>query len=336
MLEKLNQKKISIENLFDSGAHFGHQKKRWNPKMKKYIYCSKNNIHIINLEYTMKTLERVCDFVYEKIKNENSNILFISTKKKICDIVKKVAENTNMFYITSRWLGGTLTNYSTIRKSIKTMYKIDKEIKINSNNITKKELSNLNKQSIKFHNIFDGIKDMKQIPNMIFVIDAKYELIAIKEAKKLQIPIIGIVDTDNNPEMLDYPIPSNDDSTKPIKIIMETIQNVIISAKNQREKDAIHKTEIKKPKIEIKSSKTEIKKPKIEIKSSKTEIKKPKIEIKSSKTEIKKPKIEIKSSKTEIKKPKIEIKSSKTEIKKPKIEIKSSKTEIKKPKIEIK
>ncbi len=218
---------FSIKEMIKAGIHFGHQTKYWNPKMKPYIYTKYNNIHIINLNKTIK-LFNIAINKLKLLQKKKKKILFIGTKKSASKIIKKTAIICKQFYINKRWLGGTLTNWKTMKKSIKYLIELEKEYKTGIlNKFVKKEILFKKKTLKKLKNNLEGIKNMKGLPDAIFVVDSKYEKIAIKEAKQLNIKIFSIVDTNNNPDNIDYIIPGNDDSIKSIKwyfnIICKTI-----------------------------------------------------------------------------------------------------------------
>jgi len=219
-------KNLDIKNLVDSGAHYGHPVSKWNPKFKKFIINKKNGIHIINLKSTLKYLEMAVKELV-KISEQGGNILFVGTKSQAKEVIQDTADKCGMFYIVERWLGGTLTNFSTIKKSIRRLKILEKESSSIYKNITKKEKGMLSREKVKLSDLHRGIKDMKYLPNALFVVDAKHESIAIAEAKCLGIPTFGIVDTNTDPFIVDYPIPANDDSIKAIKIITEYISHSI-------------------------------------------------------------------------------------------------------------
>ena len=221
---------MNIEKLIDSGAHYGHPVNKWNPKFKPFIAAKKNGIYIIDLELTLKYLDKALKELL-KISEQGGNILFIGTKSQAKDIVQSCADKCSMFYIVERWLGGTLTNFSTIKKSIKRLVMLEKESSPIYKDKTKKERNMLIREKLKLSDLHRGIKDMKHLPSAIFVIDAMHEKIAVSEAKCLGIPTFGLVDTNTDPFMVDYPIPANDDSIKTIQLIMshitETIHNAV-------------------------------------------------------------------------------------------------------------
>lgn len=223
---------ITLEELLEAGAHFGHQKYRWNPKMKAFIFEEKNGVYIINLAKTMQQL-RNAKKIIEDIISQKKPILFVGTKKQAKFIVKECAEQCEEFYVSERWLGGTLTNLSTIRKSIKTLDKIEKKIATGSEGLTKKEKVKLIKKQEQLEKNLSGIRNMRKPPSLMIIVDPGEENIAMLEAKKLEIPIIALVDTDCNPDPVDYVIACNDDSLKCIKLILEFLKNVIINKKKE-------------------------------------------------------------------------------------------------------
>ena len=212
-------KKITVEELLESGAHFGHPTSRWDPNFLPYIATKKNGIHIINLNETINCIEKV-KVELLKLVQSNGNILFVGTKNQVKDVVSDAADKCGMFYIIERWLGGILTNFATIKKSIKRLEKLEKESSAIYKNLTKKERSQLERERIKLSDLHRGIKDMKYLPDALFVVDIKNEKIAVDEAKILGIPVFGIVDSNTNPKLIDYPIPANDDSIKTVKLIL--------------------------------------------------------------------------------------------------------------------
>lgn len=221
---------ISVKDLLEAGCHFGHQTKRWNPKMKEFVYGSKNGISIIDLTKTIHQIADACNFLQRTVMN-GGNILFVGTKRQAQQIVKEAAEATNMDYVAERWMGGILTNNVTIRKSIKRMQEIDAIISDEAaSGLKKKEIVTLTRQTEKLHRDLDGIANMKRLPDVLIVIDVCHNYNAVKEAQKLNIPIVAIVDTNGDPEGIDYPIAANDDAVKSIKVIMDTFLEAIKDA----------------------------------------------------------------------------------------------------------
>ncbi len=214
---------ITVKDLLEAGCHFGHQTKRWNPKMKNYVYGAKNGISIIDLTKTIRQLGEACNFVQRQVM-DGARILFVGTKRQAQQVVQEAAETTGMYYMSERWMGGTLTNIETIRKSVKKMRDIDAITENEeSSQLKKKEIVRLARTGVKLHRDLDGISDMRRLPDLVILVDVCHDAIAVKEARKLGIPIIAIVDTNGNPEEIDYPIPANDDAVKSIKIIMDTL-----------------------------------------------------------------------------------------------------------------
>lgn len=224
-------KNVSIEDLLLSGAHFGHLTRRWNPKMKRYIFMERNGIHIIDLKKTHELLGEAQNSV-AKIIGEGRTIMFVGTKKQAKEVVKAEAARSSMPYVTERWLGGMLTNFVTIRKSIKRYNNIVKmETDGTINNYQKKERLMLSREKDKLEKVLGGIVAMNKLPGAIFLIDVKKEHIAVDEARKLGIPIYAIVDTNCDPDLVDYPIPANDDAVKSIELITKAIADTIIETK---------------------------------------------------------------------------------------------------------
>jgi len=221
---------ISIEQLLEAGVHLGHKTLRWNPKMKKYIFGKRDEIHIIDLTQTVELIKKALEKVYETISNRG-NILFVSTKKQASESIANLAKDTGQFYVNHRWLGGMLTNWGTISNSIKKLDQIIKHLSSENRGFTKKELLKMSTKRDKLQRSLGGIKDMKKTPDLIFVIDTNYESLAIKEAIKLSIPIIAILDTNSDPENIDYPIPGNDDARRSIELYCNLIKETIINAK---------------------------------------------------------------------------------------------------------
>ena len=221
---------ITVTELLESGVHFGHQTKRWNPKMKKFIFAARNGIHIIDLNKTLTQIQIACGFLHEVVMN-GGNVLFVGTKKQAQQEIKDAAAKTGMPYVTDRWLGGTLTNLRTIRKSVIRMQAIDKVmVSEEAMHIPKKELSNMRRDSAKLHHNLDGIVNMDRPPSAVFVIDIMREEIAIHEAQRLGVPIVAIVDTNCDPDRATYPIAGNDDAIRAIKLITSVIADSIAEA----------------------------------------------------------------------------------------------------------
>lgn len=221
---------VTMKSLLESGVHFGHQTKRWNPKMARFIFSQRNGIHIIDLQKTSACIVEAYDAVRAVVK-QGKTVLFVGTKKQAQQAIEAEAKRCGMPYINNRWLGGMLTNFSTIKKSISTLKKIEKmENDGTFESLTKKEVSLLTKQKIKLEKNLGGIKDMKELPGAIFIIDTKKETIAVAEAKRLGIPVIAVVDTNCDPTDITYPIPGNDDAIRAISLFVEIIANAVIDA----------------------------------------------------------------------------------------------------------
>ena len=223
---------VTMKSLLESGVHFGHQVKRWDPRMKKYIFASRNGIHIIDLQKTIAAIRESYEAV-RKIASSGKSVLFVGTKKQAQQAIQKEAERCGMFYVNNRWLGGMLTNFSTIKKSLQRLKKIEKmEIDGTFENLTKKEVAALQKEKSKLEKNLGGIKEMKELPGVIFIIDTHKEQIAVAEARRMGIPVIAVVDTNCNPEGIDYPIPGNDDAIRAITLFTSIIANAVIEADN--------------------------------------------------------------------------------------------------------
>ena len=220
---------VNFENLLSTGAHFGHVTRKWHPSYEPYILMERNGVHIINLEETLSGLKKAQDFL-SKVVNKNGEVLFVGTKKQAKDIVQQEADRCGMFYVVERWLGGTLTNYSTIKKSIKRLQLLEKEGSTIYQDLTKKEIQMLNRERVKLADQHRGIKDMRRVPDVLVVVDANFETTAVKEATRLEIPVIGIVDSNTDPSLVSHVIPANDDSIRTIQLILSALTNTILSA----------------------------------------------------------------------------------------------------------
>lgn len=231
--------KITINDLLESGCHFGHQTRRWNPKMKHFVYGSRNGISIIDLTITMRQIADACNFLQHVVGN-GGDILFVGTKRQAQQITRELAERTGMYYVSERWMGGTLTNNVTIRKSIQKMYDLDKVLASDEvKSLKKKELSIMSRDCARLHRDLDGIADMKKLPAAMIIIDVCNDNIAVSEANKLNIPIIGICDTNANPDLIDYPVAANDDAVKSIKVITDLFCDAILVAKEVYQKRVV-------------------------------------------------------------------------------------------------
>jgi len=229
ILQKGLMNQLTVEELIKAGAHFGHPTHRWNPNYKDYITMKKNGVYIIDMEKTSQCMIKAAKEITRIVK-DGGNVLFVGTKKQAKDGVQQAADRCSMYYIVERWLGGTLTNYGTIKKSIKRLLILEKESSEIYANLTKKELSMLERERIKLADLHRGIKDMKHLPRALFFVDGVQERIAISEAINLGIPTFGIVDSNTDPRNIDFPIPANDDSMKTISLIVNYIADTIIEA----------------------------------------------------------------------------------------------------------
>tara|TARA_B100000131_G_scaffold49950_1_gene44575 strand:- start:2049 stop:2897 length:849 start_codon:yes stop_codon:yes gene_type:complete len=229
--------KIKFEDLLGTGAHFGHVTRKWNPNYKPFVLMEKNGIHIINLDETIRCLDKATSFLQSRSK-KGGEFLFVGTKKQARDIVQQEADRCSMFYVVERWLGGTLTNFSTIKKSIKRLHLLEKEGSPIYENQTKKEVQMLNRERIKLSDQHRGIKDMRRLPDAVIIVDTKLESTAVAEARRLGIPIIAIVDSNTDPTLVDYPIPANDDSIRTIQLIISTLANTILDSSAKKSKSS--------------------------------------------------------------------------------------------------
>ena len=222
---------VSMKQLLEAGVHFGHQTRRWNPKMAEYIYCERNGIYIIDLQKTVKKLEEAYMFVRDVAANGDS-ILFVGTKKQASDAIREEAERAGMYYVNARWLGGMMTNFKTIRARIDRLNQLDKmEAEGVFDMLPKKEVAKLKGEGEKLEKYLGGIREMRKLPGALFIVDPKKERIAIAEARKLGIPIVAIVDTNCDPDEVDFPIPGNDDAIRAIKLLSQTMANAILEGK---------------------------------------------------------------------------------------------------------
>lgn len=232
---------VSMKQLLEAGVHFGHQTRRWNPKMKRFIFDERNGIYIIDLQKTMHQL----DSVYEEVRQRAQDgqvILFVGTKKQAKDSVAEEAARCNMPFVSHRWLGGMLTNFSTIQKRVAYLKDLKKQETAGEFELrTKKEALNLRRKMEKLERVLGGILDMKDLPDALFVVDPKKEYIAVEEARKLNIPIVGIVDTNCDPDLIDYPIPANDDAIKAVRLISGLMADAVLQGRDMMAKDVEEK-----------------------------------------------------------------------------------------------
>jgi small subunit ribosomal protein S2 len=222
-----------MKSLLESGVHFGHQVKRWDPRMKKYIFAERNGIHIIDLQKTIQAIKDAYEAVRKTVAS-GKTVLFVGTKKQAQQAIQKEAERCGMFHVNNRWLGGMLTNFVTIKKSLLRLKKLEKmEVDGTFENLTKKEIASLNKERAKLQKNLGGIKEMKDLPGVLFIIDTRKEAIAVTEAQRMGIPIVAVVDTNCNPDGIDYPIPGNDDAIRAITLFTQIIANAVVEADNE-------------------------------------------------------------------------------------------------------
>ena len=251
---------VAMKQLLEAGVHFGHQTRRWDPKMAEYIFQARNGIHIIDLQKTSKKIDEAYAFLKEQVE-EGKTVLFVGTKKQAQECVKEAAEKSGMYYIDQRWLGGMLTNFETIRKRVQRLRDLEKMQEDGTFNVLpKKEVILLKKEMEKLERNLGGIKDMEEIPGVIFLVDPKKEHIAVLEAKKLGIPVIGLVDTNCNPEEVDYAIPGNDDAIRAVKLITDVMANAIIEGKQGEsfEAEEVEETEVSEEATEEPTSMEEV------------------------------------------------------------------------------
>ncbi len=226
--------KVTMRQMLEAGLHFGHQTRRWNPKMKPYIYGPRNGIYIINLDVTMKMFRRAYNYIVDVVANDGT-VLFVGTKRQAQAIIREEAERCGMYFINHRWLGGMMTNFQTIRRSIDRLKKIEAMQEDGSiNRFPKKEILKMEKERIKLDRNLGGIKNIRSLPDVLFVIDPKNEEIAVSEANKLKIPVVALTDTNCDPDGIDYVIPGNDDAIRAIKLITSLIADAVLEGKARR------------------------------------------------------------------------------------------------------
>ena len=233
---------LTIEQLLEAGVHLGHKTLRWNPKMKKFIFGKRDSIHIIDLTQTLELTKLALEKVYTTISS-GGKILFISTKKQASEAIAELANETDQYFVNYRWLGGMLTNWGTISNSIKKLDKIETDLKSENRGFTKKELLKMSGQRDKLQRSLGGISQMKKIPDLVFIIDTNYESLAIKESIKLGIPIIAVLDTNSNPDGIDFPIPGNDDARRSIDLYCSLLRETILNAKSDTSKIPLNENE---------------------------------------------------------------------------------------------
>ena len=269
---------VSMNYLLEAGVHFGHQRRRWNPKMKEYIYTTRDDIYIIDLQKTVKKLEEAYEAMKEIAQN-GGTVLFVGTKKQAQEAAEESATRTNMYFVNERWLGGTLTNFKTIRSRIRRMEEIEKmEQEGIFEMLPKKEVIQIKKEYDKLNKNLRGIREMKKMPQALVIVDPRKEEIAIKEARILGIPVFGIVDTNCDPDMVDYVIPGNDDAVRAVKLLIGVLTNAIAEVNGNEVIDFV--SEEDKAKAEKKAQKKEAKEENQEAKEEKQEVKEEKAEVK--------------------------------------------------------
>jgi len=256
---------VTVKQLLEAGVHLGHKTFRWNPKMSKYIFGSKNSIHIIDLVQTLELVNVALNEIHKCISS-GGKVLFVSTKKQAAETIANLAKDTSQFYVNHRWLGGMLTNWKTISNSIKRLKKLTKDLKEENTGFTKKENLKMGIQRDKLERSLGGIVDMKKLPDIIFIIDTNVEEIAIKESIRLNIPIVAIIDSNSDPTGINFPIPGNDDARRAINLYCELIKQTILDAQKnifKTDKEGLIDAKNNEPIKETKKEKTEIKKEKI-------------------------------------------------------------------------
>jgi len=246
---------VTIQQLLEAGVHLGHKTLRWNPKMKKYIFGKRDSIHIIDLTQTLELIKIALEKVFNVIEN-NGKILFVSTKKQASEAIAEVAKETDQYFVNYRWLGGMLTNWGTISNSIKKLKKLETDLVSENRGFTKKELLKMSVKKDKLQRSLGGISDMKKIPDLVFIIDTNYESLAIQESVKLGIPIVAILDSNSNPDGIDYPIPGNDDARRSIDLYCNLIKETISDAKKVAQINTVKETKEASTKDEPVSKKT--------------------------------------------------------------------------------
>lgn len=257
---------VSMNYLLEAGVHFGHQTKRWNPKMKEYIFSVRDDIHIIDLQKTVKKIEEAYELLHGIVEN-GGKVIFVGTKKQASLAVKEEAERSEMYYINERWLGGTLTNFKTIKRRIGRLEEIEKQEKEGVFEVLpKKEVSKIRKEYDKLNKYLGGIREMKKVPEVMIVVDPKKEINAVLEARKLNIPVIGIVDTNNDPDDVDYVIPANDDAVRAVKVILGVLANAIVTVNGGKVIDFVSEEEKKEVTKETKEVKKVVEEKTVEVK----------------------------------------------------------------------
>jgi small subunit ribosomal protein S2 len=224
---------VSIKQLLEAGAHFGHQTSRWNPRMKRYIFTQRNGIHIIDLQQTLSMLEKACEFISE-VAGQGDKIIFVGTKKQAQEAVEQEAKRCGMFYVNQRWLGGMLTNFATIQARIDYLVRLeDRKSRGDLEQLPKKEALKLDEEIVRLNRYLGGFKEMTSLPGALFIVDITKERIALAEAKKMKIPVVAIADTNSNPDEIDYPIPANDDAIRAVKLMCARVADAVLEGKQE-------------------------------------------------------------------------------------------------------
>lgn len=222
---------VTVKQLLEAGAHFGHQTSRWHPKMKKYIFTKRNGIHIIDLEQTVTMLDKACNYI-KQVVAEGGKVLFVGTKKQAQESIADEAKRCGMYYVNQRWIGGTLTNFATIQSRIDYLVRLeDQSAKGELNRLPKKEAQKLQEEIVRLNRVMGGFKEMTSLPDVLFIVDPTKEDIALTEAKRVNIPVVAMVDTNCDPNIVDYPIPSNDDAVRAVKLVLSKIADAVIEGK---------------------------------------------------------------------------------------------------------
>jgi len=225
---------VSIKQLLEAGAHFGHQTSRWNPRMKRYIFTQRNGIHIIDLQQTLSMLEKACEFI-RQVAGQGDKIIFVGTKKQAQEAVEQEAKRCGMFYVNQRWLGGMLTNFATIQSRIDYLVRLeDRKVRGDLEQLPKKEALKLGEEIVRLNRYLGGFKEMTSLPGALFIVDTTKERIALAEAKRMKIPVVAIADTNSSPDEIDYPIPSNDDAIRAVKLMCARMADAVLEGKQEQ------------------------------------------------------------------------------------------------------
>ena len=271
----------TMKDLLEAGSHFGHEAKRWNPKMSQYIFTQRGGIHVIDLEKTESKLKEAVDFVIDQV-SKGSEIVFLATKKQAQDFTREQAQRVGAMHMTHRWVGGLFTNFDTVKKTLNRFKEAaESRAKADSLGLTKKEKLLLDRHLAKVEKVFGGVKDMEKLPEIIFIVDAKKELNAVLESRKVGVKIVAITDTNSDPTLVDYPIPANDDAIKSIQLLVKTIADAVEEGRNIRGKLKVESGELKVEEPEVEGEEKEVKKPRakktaVKVEKEEKEVEKPK------------------------------------------------------------